>query len=213
MFLFSVICAIVADMRRFLLPFLILSLSPAAFAAGDVKSNEAQASVKLAPVDPVKQQADELDLLFGQLHRAKGHEQTQAIEEKIWANWLRNASPTAELMLTQANKALQDGAFETSEVMLNKVIGTYPDYVEALNRRAMLYFNLERYEEALDDLDMVLDIEPRHFAALAGRGMILHTQGKLSEATAVLKQALEIYPEMHSVKETLKRMQRETPDI
>ena len=212
-FLFPVICAIVTDMRHFIPLILLLSLSSAAFAAGDVMSNQAQASVKLAPADPAKQQADELDLLFGQLHRAKGHEQTQAIEEKIWANWLRNPSPTAELMLTQANKALQDGAFETSEVMLNKVIGTYPDYLEALNKRAMLYFNLERYEEAIDDLDMVLEIEPRHFGALAGKAMILHKQGQLSAASVLLKQALEIYPEMHSVKETLKQMQRETPDI
>lgn len=213
MFLFPVICAIMAIMRRFLLPFLVLFLSPAAFAAGDVVSNDAQASVKLAPLDPAKQQANELDVLFGQLQRAKGLEQTQDIEEKIWANWLRNASPTAELMLTQANKALHDGAFETSEIMLNKVIGTYPEYVEALHKRATLYFNLERYEEAIDDLDMVLDVEPRHFAALAGKAMILHKQGQLSEATALLKQVLEIYPEMHSVKETLKLMQRQTPDI
>ncbi len=200
-------------MRHFILPVLLLSLSSAAFAAGDIVSNEAQASVKLAPVDPARQQADELDRLFGQLQRAKGLEQTQAIEEKIWANWLRNASPTAELMLTQANKALHDGAFETSETMLNKVIGTYPEYVEALNKRAMLYFNLDRHEEAIDDLDMVLEIEPRHFGALAGKAMILYKQGKLSAASAMLKQALEIYPEMHPVKETLKLMQRETPDI
>ena len=195
------------------LPLLAVMLSTSAFAAGDVVSNDATATVKLATVDPAKQKADELDILFGQLHQAKTLEQTQAIEQKIWANWLRNASPTAELMLNQASKALQDGAFETTEIMLNKVIGTYPDYVEALHKRSMLYFNQQRYEEALDDLDMVLDIEPRHFGALAGRGMILYTQGKLSEATTVLKQALEIYPELHSVKETLKQMQRDTPDI
>jgi tetratricopeptide (TPR) repeat protein len=203
-------------MRRFLAPLILLSLStaaPVAFASGDVVSNSAQASVKLAPVDPLKQQADELDKLFGQLHRAKGIEQTQAIEQKIWANWMRNPSPTAELLLNQASKALQDGAFETSEVMLNKVIGTYPEYVEALNKRAMLYFNEERYDEAIDDLDMLLDAEPRHFGALSGKAMILHKLGKLSEATALLKQVLQIYPEMHAVKETLKQMQRDTPDI
>ena len=96
-------------------------------------ANEAQAGVKLAPADPAKQQADELDLLFGQLHRAKGLEQTQAIEEKIWANWLRNPSPTAELMLAQANKALQDP--EQRALMLgqgNEIAGGTPQDFAAL---------------------------------------------------------------------------------
>lgn len=200
-------------MRRFIIPLICMLALPQAHAAGDATDSQSSATVKIAPVDPVKQKANELDLLFGQLHREKNLQGAIGIEQKIWANWLANPSPTAELMLSQANIAMQDGAFEPAEVMLNKVIGTYPDYIEALNKRSLLYFNLQRYDEALDDLNTVLEIEPRHFGALAGRGMILQAQGKLSAAVAALKEALAIYPEMHVVKETLKQMEHDSPDI
>ena len=61
-----------------------------------------------------------------------------------------------------------EGESEVDREYLAELIGSYPDYVEALNKRAMLYYNMKRYDEALVDLNAVLDNEPRHFGALLG---------------------------------------------
>jgi tetratricopeptide (TPR) repeat protein len=168
--------------------------------------------VSVQPLDPVVKSARELDRLFGAL-RAASLDDAKQIEDKIWANWHQNPSPTAELLLRQASVALTDGALDTSETMLNELVGTYPEYVEALDRRATLYFKLRRYDEALADIEQVLEMEPRHFGALAGRGVIYATQGKIGEAKQSMEEALAINPHMETVKEALQQLARDYPDI
>ena len=170
-------------------------------------------TVKVAPLDPAKRQALELDRLFGELHSEKGKRVAPRIEQKIWSNFMSNVSPTAEVLLGQATLAMEEGALDTSETMLNTIIGSYPEYVEALNKRATVYYKMQRYDEALEDFAAVLEIEPRHFGALAGRGMVFNAQGKLSQAVVALREALEINPGMEVVKAALKKMQHDAPDI
>ena len=52
-----------------------------------------------------------------------------------------------------------------------------PDYVEAWNRRATLYYLRNDYVHSLEDIQQVLIREPRHFGALAGLGMIMQDIG------------------------------------
>ena len=200
-------------MRRFLIILSVMLMPLPVYAAGDVASDSSGTSVKIAPLDPVKQQALELDKLFGDLHGDKGKRDPDGTELKIRNAWMRNASPMAEVLLGQATMAMQEGAFDTSETMLDTVIGSYPEYMEALDRRATLYFQTKRFDEALSDIELVLDLEPRHFGALAGRGMILHAQGKLKEAEAALREALAINPQMEIVKNALKKIEHDEPDI
>ena len=108
---------------------------------------------------------------------------------------------------------MTDGEFDTSETMLNEIIGTYPAFIEALNKRATVYFQQKRYDAALAGFDAVLEQEPRHFGALVGRGMILDAQGKLKDAAAALREALAINPHMEAAKAALKQMEHDAPDI
>ena len=169
--------------------------------------------VPVVPVSPQRTRQQELDKLFGELHQAPVNLNTTELEKKIWASWQRNDSVMAEVLLNQASVALNDRAYDVSEQILNQVLGAYPDYMEAFNRRATLYFALKRYDESLVDIDQVLEFEPRHFGALAGRGMILREQGKLSAAAQALREALSINPHMQSAKEVLKELEKQAPDI
>jgi tetratricopeptide (TPR) repeat protein len=180
--------------------------------AGEVISNTATAIVKLAPMDPAKRAALELDKLLAEL-QAEFPKDADATARKIWATWMSNPSPTAELLLKQAVKAKGDGAFESSEKILDALVGVQPEFAEAYNKRAALYYIQKRYDEALDDLDKALEIEPRHFGALAGKAMVYHAQGKFSAATDFLKEALAINPHDAVAKEALKGIENMTPGI
>lgn len=170
------------------------------------------------PLGPVKKLTDaekralELDKLFAQLHQDKAPDAINT-EKKIWTLWAHNDSPTAELLLTQANVAMADRAFDTSESMLDTLLDSYPDYVEALNKRATLYYNTKRYDEALADLDKVLEAEPRHFGALAARGFVLSAQKNFGPAATAFRDALAINPNMEGVAAALKLLQHDYPDI
>jgi tetratricopeptide (TPR) repeat protein len=203
-------------MMRFAIAILLSCLvGVPAFAQGATTQDQSSTSVPLAPVKKMtdaEKRAAELDHLFAELHQPKavGAENT---EQKIWTLWKHNDSPTAELLLTQASTAMNDRAYETTEAMLDTLLESYPDYVEALNKRATLYFNLKRYDDALGDLDSVLEAEPRHFGALAARGFIFAAQKNYAQSANAFRDALSINPNMEGVAAALKQLQHDYPDI
>jgi tetratricopeptide (TPR) repeat protein len=202
---------------RFVLTLLILCSFTHLALADDkpLASGQSSASVPLAPakqLSDAEKRALELDTLFAQLHQPKATD-AQNTEQKIWTLWAHNDSPMAELLLSQANLAMADRAFETSEAMLDTLLESYPDFIEALNKRATLYFNLKRYDDALSDLDQVIAAEPRHFGAIAARGFVFAAQKNYAPAVEAFRDALSINPNMDGVAAALKQLQHDYPDI
>ncbi|MFO1133410.1 MAG: tetratricopeptide repeat protein [Hyphomicrobiales bacterium] len=158
------------------------------------------------PQKPAEIRADQLDVLFAELH--KPGVESDAVEEKIWALWDSSDSPTAEVLLRQATLAIQDAAPAEALSILNRLIGANPDFAEAWNKRATLYFMMKKDDAALADIAKVLDLEPRHFGALAGKGMILERQKKYAEARTAYEEALAVNPNLEDVKAALKELDR-----
>jgi tetratricopeptide (TPR) repeat protein len=194
----------------------IFALSLLLFAAPAYAAQESAtidvAPVAVAPVDPVKKRAEDIDKLFGELHKGSSSNPRATIE-KIWALWSRNDSAMAEILLTQSGKAMRDGVFQTSEQMMNELLGSYPDYTEALNQRAMLYYNMKRYDDALVDVEAVLAEEPRHFGALSGLAAIYQAKGDVGKAAAALRDAIAVNPYLQTAKDALKQLEHDYPNI
>ncbi len=153
--------------------------------------------------------AELLDSLFGRLHQARNEAEARTIEQAIWKLWRRSGSPSADLLLVQALKAINARAFPTALAILDTVINIKPDFAEAWNERATTYFLMRRFDESLADINRVLQLEPRHFGALAGRGTILRELGKKREALKAYRRALSIYPDMVGPKKAVKDLSAE----
>lgn len=166
----------------------------------------AEATPVEKPKKPAEIRAEQLDILFARLHR-KGIA-SDPVEEKIWALWSASDSPTAEVLLAQAQRAMDDGAPAESLSILNRLIGANPDFAEAWNKRATLYYLMKKDDAALKDIDKVLDLEPRHFGALAGKGMILQREKKYSAARDAFEEALAVNPNLEEVQAALKELDR-----
>jgi tetratricopeptide (TPR) repeat protein len=199
-------------MFRFASALIALSVVFGPAAAQVAKDSNTIEVVPAAPVDPIKKRAAEIDRLFGELHKQKPNN-PNATSAKIWTLWEANESPMAEILLAQSNKAMQDGAFSTSETMLNELIGSYADFAEALNKRAKLYYNMKRYDDAMADINALLEIEPRHYGALAGQAAIYQAQGNVTKAAASLREAIAVNPHLQSAKDVLKQLEHDYPDI
>ena len=85
-------------------------------------------------------------------------------------------------LLGQAMKASSAAENETAIHILDSLIKVHPDFMEAWNKRATVYYMLGNYEKSVADIAQVLDREPRHFGALSGLGMIRQKQGDLAAA-------------------------------
>jgi tetratricopeptide (TPR) repeat protein len=177
---------------------------PAAEAPAAATAAEAPAAA--TPLKPAEQRAEQLDLLFAQLR--KPGVRSDPVEERIWALWGASDSPTAEVLLGQATQAIEDRAPAEALSILNRLIGANPDFAEAWNKRATLYFMMKKDDAALADIAHVLDLEPRHFGALAGKGMILERQKKYAAAREAYEEALAVNPTLDDVKAALKDLDK-----
>jgi tetratricopeptide (TPR) repeat protein len=188
----------------------VVSTAPAMAAAQDQRAPPNQQ--KKLPEPPGKLPkvgADRprgLDFLFGALKAAPDETSARHVEARIWALWLHTPSDTAALLMMRAKTAMDAQQMDVAQKLLDSVVKLRPDYVEAWNRRATLYYLRNDYAHSLQDIEQVLVREPRHFGALAGLGMIMQELGDDKRALDAFRKALAINPHLEKVPELVKSL-------
>jgi tetratricopeptide (TPR) repeat protein len=151
-----------------------------------------------------------LDELFQKLPENADSPAGQRIEQEILRRFSRSGSATADLLMSWAEEAISESDYTLALDLLDQIIVIKPDFAEAWNKRATVYYMTDDYGASLADIRQTLALEPRHFGALAGFGLILEAIDRKPEAIRVLKRALEINPRLDQVRETLEKLEKET---
>jgi tetratricopeptide (TPR) repeat protein len=165
----------------------------------------AQAPSELPPVahgDPMSN----LDTLFKALKIAPDETSARAIESRIWAVWTISCSDTCNLLMARVKVATEAKDYDLALKLLSAVIEIKPNYVEAWNQRATVYYLKDDYAHAIADIGEVLAREPRHFGALSGLGMMLQELGDDKDALNAYRDALKIDPHLENVPDTVKEL-------
>jgi tetratricopeptide (TPR) repeat protein len=147
-----------------------------------------------------------LDRLFEALKVAPDAESAKYVEGRIWALWLASGSDTANLLMGRVKSAMEGKDADLALQLLDSIIDIRPDYLEAWNRRATIYFQKKDYSRAMADLHEVLAREPRHFGALSGLGIILQEFGDDRHALDAFRRALAIHPHLERIPDLAKRL-------
>jgi tetratricopeptide (TPR) repeat protein len=158
------------------------------------------------PKAPKGDRGRNIDFLFDALKAAPDADIAKQVENRIWAIWLASGSDTADLLMSRVKAAIEGKDTRLAIQLLGSIIEIKPDYVEAWNRRATLFFALKNYGRAMADLQEVLNREPRHFGALAGLGMILEEVGEDKQALEAFRKAVAINPHMQKIPEHVKAL-------
>ena len=137
---------------------------------------------------------ERLTQLFVSLKQAPDEASAQITETQIWRLWMTTENPVVDELMRQAMDARRWYDFDKALALLDQVVGIDPNYAEAWNQRATVYFQRRDYEKALEQVAKTLELEPRHFGALAGRGMIRLRQGSSALAIQNIKAAMAIHP-------------------
>jgi tetratricopeptide (TPR) repeat protein len=166
------------------------------------KLPEAPAKLPKVGADRVKG----LDFLFGALKAAPDDASAKHVEARIWAIWMQTPSDTAALLMIRAKAAIDAQKPEVAIKLLDAIIKLRPDYTEAWNRRATLYYLQNDYARSLADIQQVLVREPRHFGALAGLGMIMQDLGDEKRALEAYRKALAVNPHLEKVPDLIKQL-------
>jgi tetratricopeptide (TPR) repeat protein len=147
-----------------------------------------------------------LDFLFGALKAAPDEASAKHVEARIWALWMQTPSDTAALLMARAKAAMDAQQLDVALKLLDAVIKMRPEYAEAWNRRATVYYLKNDYGHSLADIEQVLVREPRHFGALAGLGMIMQDVGDEKRALDAFRAALAVNPYLEKVPELVKTL-------
>ena len=147
-----------------------------------------------------------LDTLFGALKIAPDDASAKAIEDRIWAIWIASGSDTCDLLMSRVKDAIDDKDYDLAIKLLDAIVAIKPDYVEAWNRRATVFYLKRDYGHALADIREVLLREPRHFGALAGLGLILQDIGDDKHALEAYRRALAIDPHLQNLPDAVKSL-------
>jgi tetratricopeptide (TPR) repeat protein len=162
------------------------------------------------PANPPKPQRGDrtrnLDFLFGALKAAPDDASAKHIEDRIWALWLVSGSDTCNLLMTRVKAAVDAEKLDLAINLLDSIIELRPQYVEAWNRRATIFFLKRDYGSSLADLRQVLTREPRHFGALSGLGAILQDIGDEKAALDAYRRALALHPHLKGMADKVKSL-------
>lgn len=138
--------------------------------------------------------AQERIALFAQLRAAKDDAEARVIEDKIWKFWRGFADEESKRLLEVSREAQLRFDIGNALLAMEALVKHQPQFAEGWNQYGYMLFLASSYDPALAAIDKVIALEPMHYAALAGRGLILIQQGKAAEAQAPLKRALAINP-------------------
>ena len=140
-----------------------------------------------------------LNNLFNQLKKVNNSKSAVLLETKIWSIW--NEHPTNNKLterLEFGTELMQYGDYNYALRVFDNIIVTDPKWSEGWNKRATVYFLMSQFKDSLDDIDKVLNIEPRHFGALSGQARIFIKLQKYEKAIKSIEKALQFYPSFKS---------------
>jgi tetratricopeptide (TPR) repeat protein len=161
-----------------------------------------------APESKAPAEAD-LDTLFSELKNAPNADAAKAAEAAILRRFLTSGSDTVDLLMTWAIDSMNKEDYPLALDILDNIVTIKPDYAEGWNKRATVYYLADEYAKSLADIRRVLSLQPRHFGALSGLGMIMRELGEKKKAITAFREALAVDPYLESVKKALEELEKE----
>lgn len=156
-------------------------------------------------------QADQKDQRLGPLFdRLKQADATESrmVEAAIWQIWTEAGDSATDALMQLGLQAMGSGNLTGALELFDAVTVQRPDFAEGWNKRATVLYMLGAFEKSAEDVAKVLALEPRHFGALSGLGLINAHLNRTDEAIKAFEQALAVNPQMPNVKANIEALKK-----
>ena len=148
-----------------------------------------------------------LETLFAELQTASDPGQVSLIEGAIWRLWGQSGKATVDLFFSQGVQAMSTRKLDAALEFFDSIVDLDPDFAEGWNKRATVYFMMGDYEASIADVERTLALEPRHFGALSGLGMIYLRLDDPAGALDAFRRALEVHPHLGGARFEIRRLE------
>lgn len=150
----------------------------------------------------------ELDVLFDRLNDPFDLVEAAGITQQIWQNWYQSDIPAVTDLMKRGARSMRYADYQQAEGYFTQVIEIAPQFAEGWNRRATVYYLMGEYQLSTDDVAKTLDLEPRHFGALTGQGLVYLQLERSNLALQYMQRALQANPHLPNLKENIKAIQK-----
>jgi tetratricopeptide (TPR) repeat protein len=170
-------------------------------------------AVQLAGASVLADQRDaRLPQLFAELQAAPDSGSARAIEARIWSLWYEHDDHAIVQLMRQGRAAMARQDHLSALRSFDQVIKIAPDFAEGWNARATLYYLMGRHADSLADIERTLALEPRHFGALSGRGLVYSALEEWELALESFEAALAVHPQMAGPRLNAEAIRKELGD-
>lgn len=149
-----------------------------------------------------------LDALFGKLQSSQDVAEAQAVEQMIWRVWLVSGDDKIDTIMAQGVRAMTFNDHAEALRAFDEIIRRAPNFAEAWNKRATLHYLLGNYDASAADIESTLALEPRHFGALSGLGLVRLAQGDEEKALDAFEAALVVHPHLPGADSHIKELRQ-----
>jgi tetratricopeptide (TPR) repeat protein len=127
----------------------------------------------------------------------------------MWQIWSRSGDKTIDAEYQKGVQLMGAGRIGEGLAVFSAIIKKRPEFAEAWNKRATLYFLVGEFDLSLKDCDEVMKRNPHHFGALSGYGQIYLQMGDLERSLGYFERALKVNPGLTGVAATIEALQRQ----
>lgn len=151
---------------------------------------------------------NQMDAWFAEL-ADPGNADWARAESNIQLEWSKSGSPAFDLLLQRGRDAIAAGDYNLAIDILTGLTDQAPDFAEGWNARATAFYLAGRAGPAIADVQRVLALEPRHFGALSGLGLILQEIGRDKDALAAFRASLAIHPHQDGISQAADALEQD----
>lgn len=154
-------------------------------------------------------QSDErLDELFDRLRTTENPLEAQIIEVQIWRIWIDSERDDMNALMEKGTRAMAQGRLEDAIAIFGRVVTTLPDFAEGWNKRATAHYLNQNYTASVIDIERTLALEPRHFGAISGMGLIFLARRDEAGALCAFEKVLKIHPHARGAKARVEELRK-----
>jgi tetratricopeptide (TPR) repeat protein len=135
-----------------------------------------------------------LNNLFKKLNETENQDEIRDLISDIWNIWYEVDDPKVIEYFEKGIQAMNLRNYPLAIRFFNNLIEENPNFAEGWNKRATVHFMMGNFDQSMQDIIKTLELEPRHFGALDGMGLIFIHQGQFQQAIDVYDKMLEIFP-------------------
>ncbi len=159
---------------------------------------------------PLSAAADQTDSrlapLFEVLRSGATPDRIGYAERFIWTIWLESGREDVDRMMEAGIEEMGSGRLRESIATFGRIIDLAPDFAEGWNKRATAYYLAGELDASIRDVEHTLALEPRHFGALSGLGLIHLARGDELGALRAFEATLEVHPRAPAARYHVQRL-------